>query len=141
MNSMFSRMIVTVGFLFFFSNCKEKKEESNYDKLTQEDVKSLEESSLYTHELIQYKGQFEGDYFGDKITLQLDKSGDYTINYKGNEIEGKWFKKDDGSFIEFDSKKQLPFQFMKWSDNTTLMILNLDGTSDDEGGNYLTRIE
>ena len=121
--------------------CKEEKEDKSYGTLTHEDVVSLEESSVSTFETIIYEGNFEGEYFDDKISLQLEDDGDYTIQYKNKKVEGEWFKKDDGFLIEIDSKKQLPFQFLMWSDNHTIMILNADGTADDEGKNYLTRTE
>lgn len=124
-----------------FYNCKAKKEDRGNGVLSHEDVVSLEESSTLSMELIQYQGVFEGKYFHEPIHLELEKDGDYSIKYKNKIVEGEWFKKDDGSLMEFDSKKKLPFQFMLWSDNQTIMILNSDGTADENGENYLTRIK
>lgn len=132
-----------VGLLFIgmIFSCKEENKDKSYGALTHEDVESLEQSSLSTFDPIIYDGEFSGDYNGAEISLELDEDGDFIVQYKSKKIKGQWFKKDDGFLMEFDSKKQLPFQFLLWSDNTTIMILNSDGTADDEGGNYLTRIE
>jgi len=130
--------ILLIGMIF---SCKKEEKDKSYGSLTHEDVESLEQSSLSTLDPIIYNGQFKGDYNGSEIALELDEDGDFIVYYKEKKIKGEWFKKDDGSLMELDSKKQLPFQFLLWSDNTTIMILNSDGTADDEGGNYLTRIE
>lgn len=134
-------LIVSLFISFCTWSCKEKEVDKSYGKLSHDDVISLEQNSVYSYDQIVFEGDFAGDYFGEKIQLELAKNGKYIISYKGKEVKGEWFKKDDGSLVEFDSKKQLPFQFMKWSDPTTLMILNADGTADENGGNYLTRIE
>lgn len=126
---------------FSFSSCKKEKVDKSYANLTHEDVESMENSSLSAYETIIYDGVFAGEYNEHEVYLELEDDGDFTINYKDKKVKGTWFKKDDGSMIELDSKKVLPFQFILWSDNTTLMILNSDGTADEEGGNYLTRIE
>ncbi|HEY4539962.1 MAG TPA: hypothetical protein VIG94_08150 [Faecalibacter sp.] len=130
--------ILLIGMIF---SCKKEEKDKSYGSLTHEDVESLEQSSLSTLDPIIYNGQFKGDYNGSEIALELDEDGDFIVYYKEKKVKGEWFKKDDGSLMELDSKKQLPFQFLLWSDNTTIMILNSDGTADDEGGNYLTRIE
>ncbi|WP_322970116.1 hypothetical protein [Faecalibacter sp. LW9] len=130
--------ILLIGMIF---SCKKEEKDKSYEALTHEDVESLEQSSLSTLDPIIYNGQFKGDYNGSEIALELDEDGDFIVYYKEKKIKGEWFKKDDGFLMELDSKKQLPFQFLLWSDNTTIMILNSDGTADDEGGNYLTRIE
>lgn len=130
--------ILLIGMIF---SCKKEEKDKSYGSLTHEDVESLEQSSLSTLDPIIYNGQFKGDYNGSEIALELDEDGDFIVYYKEKKIKGEWFKKDDGFLMELDSKKQLPFQFLLWSDNTTIMILNSDGTADDEGGNYLTRIE
>lgn len=135
--SVFGLFIIALS----FSSCKEEVADKSYANLTHEDVESMENSSLSSYETIIYEGDFSGEYNENKVFLELEDDGDFTIKYKDKEVEGTWFKKDDGSMIELDSKKVLPFQFILWSDNTTLMILNSDGTADDEGGNYLTRIE
>lgn len=139
---MFQKSLVgiIVIVLTFFS-CKKEQKDKSYANLTHEDVESMEQSSLGNYETIIYSGEFSGEYNGNGIILDLEDDGDFTIKYKDKKVEGNWFQKDDGSMIELDSKKVLPFQFILWSDNTTLMILNSDGTADDEGGNYLTRIE
>lgn len=121
--------------------CKQEVKDKSYGSLTHDDVESLEQSSLSTYDPILYKGDFKGEYNGNEIFLELEEDGDFLVKYKDQKIEGEWFKKDDGSLMELDSKKKLPFQFLLWSDNQTIMILNSDGTADDEGGNYLTRIE
>ena len=36
---------------------------------------------------------------------------------------------------------KLPFQFLRWTDNSEIMILNEDGMADDNGENYLTRVQ
>ncbi|RLZ06511.1 hypothetical protein [Faecalibacter macacae] len=138
---MIKRIILFLIIAISFVGCKEEKEDKSYGVLTHEDVLSIEESSVFSFESIIYQGKFKGEYFDQIIELELEENGDFTIFYKNNKIKGEWYKKDDGSLMEFDSKKQLPFQFLKWSDNSTIMILNSDGTADDEGGNYLTRIE
>ena len=138
---MIKRIIILLSVVIYFVSCKEEKEDKSYGGLTHEDVISIEESSVFSFESIVYEGKFKGEYFDQMIELELDDNGDFTVFYKNNKIKGEWYKKDDGSLMEFDSKKQLPFQFLKWSDNSTIMILNSDGTADDEGGNYLTRIE
>lgn len=138
---MIKRIILFLIIAISFVGCKEEKEDKSYGVLTHEDVLSIEESSVFSFESIIYRGKFKGEYFDQIIELELEENGDFTIFYKNNKIKGEWYKKDDGSLMEFDSKKQLPFQFLKWSDNSTIMILNSDGTADDEGGNYLTRIE
>ena len=130
--------ILLIGMIF---SCKKEEKDKSYGSLTHEDVESLEQSSLSTLDPIIYNGQFKGDYNGSEIALELDEDGDFIVYYKEKKVKGEWFKKDDGFLMELDSKKQLPFQFLLWSDNTTIMILNSDGTADDEGGNYLTRIE
>ena len=122
-------------------NCKKETEDKSYGSLTTEDVVSIEQNSVKSYEPIIYKGDFKGDYFGNEISLELDDDGDFVVHYKDKKIKGEWYKKDDGFMMEFDSKKKLPFQFLLWSDNRTIMILNSDGTADEEGGNYLTRIE
>ena len=124
-----------------FYSCKQNTENKGNGVLSHEDIVSLEQSSTYSLELIEYEGRFEGIYFEEPIVLNLKKSGKYSIDYKGKTIEGNWFKKDDGSMMEVDSKKKLPFQFLLWSDNETIMILNSDGTADDNGGNYFVRIK
>lgn len=134
-----SILLCFIAFSFF--NCKEKKEDRGNGVLSHEDVVSLEESSTLSMELIQYHGIFEGKYFDEPISLDLEKDGDYVIKYKDKTIKGEWYKKDDGSLMEFDSKKKLPFQFLLWSDNQTIMILNSDGTADENGENYLVRIK
>jgi len=121
-------------------SCEKKDEDKSFGNLSHEDVVSIEQNSIKSYEPLVYKGNFKGDYNENEISLELDLDGDFIVNYKGNKIKGEWFKKDDGFLMEFDSKKQLPFQFLLWSDNNTIMILNSDGTADDEGGNYLTRI-
>ena len=136
-----------IGFLlliFNFSLLSCKKEQVEIDKssdgLSHEDVLSLEKNSVFTNETLIYKGVFEGKYFGDKIVLKLadDK---FTIEYKNQTFDGELFKKDDGSLMEIaPKKKKLPFQFLRWSDNSEIMILNEDGMADDKGENYLTRI-
>ena len=138
---MLRTLILLCLFAISFYSCKQKTENKGNGVLSHEDVVSLEETSTLSMELIQFDGKFEGKYFDEPIQLELDKDGDYNIQYKGKTVEGEWFKKDDGSLMEFDSKKKLPFQFMLWSDNQTIMILNSDGTADDNGGNYLTRIK
>ena len=134
-------LLIAVSCLFAFSCKKEKaKVEQSTDGLSREDVLSLEKNSVFTNETLVYKGVFEGKYFGDKIVLKLadDK---FTAEYKGQSYNGELFKKDDGSLMEIDSKKKkLPFQFLRWSDNSEIMILNEDGMADDNGENYLTRI-
>ena len=122
-------------------SCKKEVENKGYGNMTHEDVISIEQNSVKSYEPIIYKGNFKGDYFDNEINLELDDDGDFTIHYKDKKIKGDWYKKDDGFMMEFDSKKKLPFQFLLWSDNNTIMILNSDGTADEEGGNYLTRIE
>ncbi|TGN24297.1 hypothetical protein [Empedobacter tilapiae] len=136
-----------IGFLlliFNFSLLSCKKEQVEIDRssdgLSHEDVLSLEKNSVFTNETLIYKGVFEGKYFGDKIVLKLadDK---FTIEYKNQTFDGELFKKDDGSLMEIaPKKKKLPFQFLRWSDNSEIMILNEDGMADDKGENYLTRI-
>jgi hypothetical protein len=128
--------------LFAFSCKKEKIEvDKSTEGLSHEDVVSLEKNSVFTNETLIYKGTFEGKYYGDKIVLKLSNN-DFIIEYKGKTYEGEWFKKDDGSLLEIDPKKnKLPFQFLRWSDNSEIMILNDDGMGDDKGENYLTRIE
>lgn len=136
------KSIITCCMLcFIFCSCKEEKPDKSYGVLTHEDVVSIEENSTYSYESILYEGQFKGQYFDENITLDLVSNGHFIIQYKGKVVEGEWFKKDDGSLIEFESKRKLPFQFMRWSDNKTIMILNADGMADDQGQNYLTRIE
>lgn len=136
-----NKLVFGLIILSFFGSCKKEDEDKSYGNLTHEDVISIEENSVKSYETIIYKGIFKGDYNGRELTLELDNDGDFTVNYKDNKIKGEWYKKDDGFMMEFDSKKKLPFQFLLWSDNETIMILNSDGTADDEGGNYLTRIE
>lgn len=136
-----------IGFLlliFNFSLLSCKKEQVEIDRssdgLSHEDVLSLEKNSVFTNETLIYKGVFEGKYFEDKIVLKLadDK---FTIEYKNQTFDGELFKKDDGSLMEIaPKKKKLPFQFLRWSDNSEIMILNEDGMADDKGENYLTRI-
>lgn len=138
---MINRFILFLILTISIIGCKEEEKDKSYGGLTPEDVLSIEESSIFSYESIIYEGKFKGEYFDQIIELELDNDGDFTILYKNNKIKGEWYKKDDGSLMEFDSKKKLPFQFLKWSDNSTIMILNSDGTADDEGGNYLTRIE
>ncbi|MBS7333951.1 hypothetical protein [Faecalibacter bovis] len=138
---MINRFILFLILTISIFGCKEEEKDKSYGGLTPEDVLSIEESSIFSYESIIYEGKFKGEYFDQIIELELDNDGDFTILYKNNKIKGEWYKKDDGSLMEFDSKKKLPFQFLKWSDNSTIMILNSDGTADDEGGNYLTRIE
>lgn len=132
-------LLFLVGISSF--SCKEEQQDKSYGGLTHEDVLSIEESSVFSYESIVYEGKFKGEYFDQIIELDLKDNGDFIVFYKNNKIKGEWYKKDDGSLMEFDSKKQLPFQFLKWSDTSTIMILNSDGTADEEGGNYLTRIE
>lgn len=115
--------------------------DKSYGKLSHEDVISLEESAEFSYANLIYEGNFKGNFEENPIELALDEDGDFTIQYKNKTIEGEWFKKDDGSLLEFESKKKLPFQFLKWSDKNTIMILNPDGTADENGENYLTRIE
>ena len=136
-----SFLIATVC-LFTFSCKKEKVEmEQSTDGLSHEDVLSLEKNSVFTNETLIYKGVFEGKYFGDKIVLKLSDNH-FVIDYKGKKYEGDWFKKDDGSLLEIDAEKhKLPFQFLRWSDNSEIMILNEDGMADDKGENYLTRVQ
>ncbi|MGV0924010.1 hypothetical protein [Empedobacter tilapiae] len=136
-----------IGFLllifnFLLLSCKKEQVEidRSSDGLSHEDVLSLEKNSVFTNETLIYKGVFEGKYFGDKIVLKLadDK---FTIEYKNQTFDGELFKKDDGSLMEIaPKKKKLPFQFLRWSDNSEIMILNEDGMADDKGENYLTRI-
>ncbi len=135
----FKGLICGLITISFFVSCEKENADKSYGDLTNEDVISMEQTSVKSYEPIIYKGKFEGDYNGHKITLDLDDDGDFKVNYKDKTIKGEWYKKDDGFMMEFDSKKKLPFQFLLWSDNQTIMILNLDGTADDEGGNYLTR--
>ena len=123
-------------------SCKNNEQvDKSYGKLTHEDVVSMEESAEFSYANIIYEGKFKGEYDGETMELELDEDGDFTVKYKTKTIEGEWFKKDDGSLFEFDSNKKLPFQFLKWSDKNTIMILNADGTADENGENYLTRIE
>ena len=99
------------------------------------------QNSVFTNEAFIYKGVFEGKYFGDKIVLKLSES-QFIIEYKGKTYEGDWFKKDDGSLMEIEAKNiKLPFQFLRWTDNSEIMILNEDGMADDNGENYLTRVQ
>jgi hypothetical protein len=128
--------LITISFLV---SCEKENVDKSYGNLSNEDVISIEQTSVKSYEPIIYKGVFEGDYNGNTILLDLDDDGDFTVQYKDKKIKGEWYKKDDGFMMEFDSKKKLPFQFLLWSDNQTIMILNSDGTADDEGGNYLTR--
>ncbi|WP_312150664.1 hypothetical protein [Empedobacter sp.] len=133
--------LLFISQLFLFSCKKDNVEvDKSSDGLSHEDVLSLEKNSVFTSETLIYKGVFEGKFFGDKIVLKLadDK---FTAEYKGQSYDGELFKKDDGSLMEIDSKKKkLPFQFLRWSDNSEIMILNEDGMADDNGENYLTRI-
>lgn len=135
--------IVLLSFTFaVLISCKgEEKLDKSYGNLTHEDVVSMEESAEFSYVNINYNGQFKGHYNNDPIQLELDEKGEFTVNYKNEKIKGEWFKKDDGSLFEFESNKKLPFQFLKWSDKNTMMILNPDGTADENGENYLTRIE
>ncbi|WP_413532185.1 hypothetical protein [Empedobacter brevis] len=130
--------------IFNFSLLSCKKEQIEIDRssdaLSHEDVLSLEKNSVFTSETLVYKGVFEGKYFGDKIVMKLAEDK-FTIEYKNQTFEGELFKKDDGSLMEIaPKKKRLPFQFLRWSDNSEIMILNEDGMADDKGENYLTRI-
>ena len=128
---------------FFLFSCKKDNVEvdKSSDGLSHEDVLSLEKNSVFTSETLIYKGVFEGKYFGDKIVLKLSDNH-FVIDYKGKTYEGDWFKKDDGSLLEIDAEKhKLPFQFLRWSDNSEIMILNEDGMADDKGENYLTRVQ
>lgn len=134
-------IITFFSLIIIFTSCSKEKVDKSYGVLTHEDVVSIEENSVFSYEQIIYSGKFSGVYFDEKIELELNKNGNYLILYKGKKIEGEWFIKDDGSLIEFDGRKKLPFQFMSWSDNNTLMILNADETADDNGQNYLMRIE
>ena len=44
--------------------------------------------------------------------------------------------------MEIEAKNnKLPFQFLRWTDNSEIMILNEDGMADDNGENYLTRVQ
>lgn len=135
-------LLIAVSCLFAFSCKKEKaKVEQSTDGLSREDVLSLEKNSVFTNEAFIYKGVFEGKYFGDKIVLKLSES-QFIIEYKGETYEGDWFKKDDGSLMEIEEKNnKLPFQFLRWTDNSEIMILNEDGMADDNGENYLTRVQ
>lgn len=128
---------------FFLFSCKKDNVEvdKSSDGLSHEDVLSLEKNSVFTSETLIYKGVFEGKYFGDKIVLKLSES-QFIIEYKGKTYEGDWFKKDDGSLMEIEAKNnKLPFQFLRWTDNSEIMILNEDGMADDNGENYLTRVQ
>ena len=108
--------------------------------MSHEDVLSLEKNSVFTNETLIYKGTFEGKYFGDKVVLKLTDN-DFYVEYKGKTYGGEWVKKDDGSLMEIETKKnKLPFQFLRWSDNSEIMILNEDGLADDNGENYLKRV-
>lgn len=122
-------------------SCKNKDEvvDKSSDALSHEDVVSLEKTSLFSNEAIVYEGTFEGKYFGDKVILKLSDTK-FTIDYKNKTYNGDLFKKEDGSLMEIDAKKKLPFQFFRWSDNSEIMILNEDGTADENGENYLTRV-
>ncbi len=135
-------LLIAVSCLFAFSCKKEKaKVEQSTDGLSREDVLSLEKNSVFTNEAFIYKGVFEGKYFGDKIVLKLSES-QFIIEHKGKTYEGDWFKKDDGSLMEIEAKNnKLPFQFLRWTDNSEIMILNEDGMADDNGENYLTRVQ
>ncbi|MDM1524066.1 hypothetical protein HX088_12395 [Empedobacter sp. 225-1] len=135
-------VIFLIAFIFLMFSCKNEKTEidKSSDGLSHEDVLSLEKSSVFTNETLVYKGIFEGNYSGDKIILKLTEKS-FLVDYKGQSFEGELFKKDDGSLIELaPKKKKLPFQFLRWSDNSEIMILNEDGMADDNGENYLTRI-
>ncbi len=128
---------------FFLFSCKKDNVEvdKSSDGLSHEDVLSLEKNSVFTSETLIYKGVFEGKYFGDKIVLKLSES-QFIIEYKGKTYEGYWFKKDDGSLMEIEAKNiKRPFQFLRWTDNSEIMILNEDGMADDNGENYLTRVQ
>ena len=137
------RNIIFFGliFSFIFCSCDKPIEDKSYGILTHEDVISIEQNAVKSYEPIIYKGEFKGEYNNNLIMLDLDLDGDFSVVYKDKTIKGQWYKKDDGFLMEFDSKRKLPFQFLLWSDNQTIMILNSDGTADDEGENYLTRIE
>lgn len=136
-----------IGFLLiicslFFSSCgKEKADmDRSSDGLTHEDVLSLEKNSVFTSETLVYKGVFEGNYYGEKVVMRLAENT-FSVEYRGQSYEGELFKKDDGSLMEVAPKKRkLPFQFLRWSDNSEIMILNEDGMADDKGENYLLRI-
>lgn len=136
-----------IGFLLLMCNlmlfsCKKEKVEmdKSSDSLSHEDVLSLEKNSVFTNEALIYRGVFEGDYYGEKLVLKLAEDS-FSAEYKGQSYEGELFKKDDGSLMEIaPKKKKLPFQFLRWSDNSEIMILNEDGMADDKGENYLTRI-
>ncbi|WP_314059117.1 hypothetical protein [Empedobacter brevis] len=127
--------------LLIFSCNKDKVErDKSSDGLSHEDVLSLEKNSVFTNETLIYKGIFEGDFYGEKVILKLDEDK-FSVEYKGQPYNGDLYKKDDGSLMEVVSKKKkLPFQFLRWSDNSEIMILNEDGMADDKGENYLTRI-
>lgn len=132
--------LIAVSTLFIFSCKKESNSvDRSSDSLTHEDVVSLEKNSVFTNEALIYKGTFEGKYNGDDVKLEL-ANDKFTIEYKNQTYKGDLFKKDDGSLMEIDAKKHhLPFQFLRWSDNSEIMILNEDGLADDNGENYLTR--
>ncbi|MGU9939219.1 hypothetical protein F0358_14585 [Empedobacter brevis] len=127
--------------LLIFSCNKDKVErDKSSDGLSHEDVLSLEKNSVFTNETLIYKGIFEGYFYGEKVILKLDEDK-FSVEYKGQSYNGELYKKDDGSLMEVVSKKKkLPFQFLLWSDNSEIMILNEDGMADDKGENYLTRI-
>lgn len=135
-------LLIAVSCLFAFSCKNEKvKVEQSTDGLSREDVLSLEKNSVFTNEAFIYKGVFEGKYFGEKIVLKLSDS-QFIIEYKGKTYEGDWFKKDDGSLMEIEAKNnKLPFQFLRWTDNSEIMILNENGMGEDNGENYLTRVQ
>ncbi len=127
---------------FLLFSCK--KENANIDRssdgLSHEDVLSLEKNSVFTNEALIYKGTFKGMYYGDKIVLKLHNT-EFEIEFKQKSYKGQLFKKDDGSLMEIDAgKNKLPFQFLRWSDNSEIMILNEDGMADENGENYLTRV-
>lgn len=136
-----SLYFLTIFICFFAFSCKkEVVADKSSEGLSHEDVLSLEKNSVFTNEALIYKGTFEGKYFGDKVVLKLTDN-DFFVEYKGKNYKGEWVKKDDGSLMEIETKKnKLPFQFMRWSDNSEIMILNEDGLADDNGENYLIRV-
>ena len=132
---------ISLSICFFTFSCKKDiVVDKGSEGLSHEDVLSLEKNSVFTNETLIYKVTFEGKYFGDKVVLKLTDN-DFYVEYKGKTYEGEWVKKDDGSLMEIETKRnKLPFQFLRWSDNSEIMILNEDGLADDNGENYLKRV-
>ena len=129
---------VFAGLLLFSCGSKEELDKND---LTQEEIESLDESSLINSDEINYEGTFKGKIQGKDVQLELNGES-FELTENGKRAHGNWSKIDDGTIIELEPKGgSVSIKNYQWSDNDTWVAMSgKDSLTYLEPEQYLKRI-